>query len=98
MTKGCDPLALPWLLVRTFRSTAFEPGETGCSLRFDPARCFTLPDGSPCNVFATVGNPDFDDATNSLGSEHFCRWYRQRLQQIFSLEVLREGGRNSGFG
>jgi hypothetical protein len=37
MTKGRDPLALPWLLVRTFRSTTFEPRETGGSLRFDPA-------------------------------------------------------------
>jgi hypothetical protein len=47
---------------------------------------------------ATFGTPDLDDATKSPGSEHFCRWYRQRLQRIFSLEVLREGGRNSGFG
>jgi hypothetical protein len=37
MTKGRDPLALPWLRVRTFRSIACEPGETGGSLRFDPA-------------------------------------------------------------
>ena len=36
MTKGCDPLALPWLRVPMFRSIACEPGETGGSLRFDP--------------------------------------------------------------
>src|SRR6267378_5519931 len=29
MTKGREPLVLAWLLVRTFRSIAFEPGETG---------------------------------------------------------------------
>ena len=98
MTKGRDPLALPWLRVHTFRSTACEPGETGGSLRFDPARRFVLPNGSPCDFFATFGNPDFDNATKSSASEHFCRWCRHRLQRVFSLEFLRGGGRNSGFG
>ena len=37
MTKGWEPLALPWLRVRTFRSTTCDSGETGASFRFDPA-------------------------------------------------------------
>jgi len=73
MTNGCDPLALPWLRIRMFRSTACEPGETGASLRFDPAGCCALPNVSPCDFFMTFELTNLIAETKSSDSEHLCR-------------------------